>query len=179
MKPNEIIQNKTELILRSPGIYMVLCITSGKAYVGQSKNLYKRLQAHKNDLKANRHRNIHLQRSYNKYGKESLSYFILENCQENLTERESYWLELIDKDLRLNLAKVTDKNPMSQETKDKLSKINMGNKHCLGKKNGLGYKHTPEAKAKIAEASKNRSMETRKKLSESAKKQWEVRHGRS
>jgi hypothetical protein len=44
---------------------------------------------------------------------------------------------------------------------------NTGNKHCLGRKNGLGYKHTEAAKAKIAEASLGRrhSALAREKIS--------------
>lgn len=38
---------------------------------------------------------------------------------------------------------------VSQETKDKISKANLGNKY------GLGHKHTEEAKRKMSEASKN------------------------
>lgn len=41
---------------------------------------------------------------------------------------------------------------LSDDTKKKMSLSAMGNKKCLGKKNGLGFKHTNEAKKKIGSA---------------------------
>jgi len=57
---------------------------------------------------------------------------------------------------------------LSTETRIKLSETHKGNKY------GLGYKHTPEAKAKIAASNKlkigkTRSEESKKRMSEAAK----------
>ncbi len=73
----------------------------------------------------------------------------------------------------------------SFETKTKISKANSGripteetrNKMSeahSGDKNGMfGKTHTPEARKKISAARKSPSDETRKKMSDNAKRQWE------
>lgn len=53
---------------------------------------------------------------------------------------------------------------MSQETKDKISKANMGNQY------GLGYKHTEEAKKKISEAAMGNQRFKGKKMPEHVKR---------
>jgi group I intron endonuclease len=64
-----------------------------KFYIGSSKNIDKRFWRHKNDLKTNKHGNIHLQRSYNKYG-DVFSYIILENVEEEkLLDVEQTYLD--------------------------------------------------------------------------------------
>lgn len=61
------------------GIYQILNIKTKKFYVGSAENLHKRFLEHKNDLRSNRHPNIHLQRSWNKYGEKIFEFNILEN----------------------------------------------------------------------------------------------------
>ena len=164
MLANELIKNPPNIKDRASGIYMILCV-SGRAYIGQSKNMRNRWSAHRGDLKHGKHKNCFLQNSYNKYGKDSLRFFVLENCIENMAEREAYWLNLLDEDLRLNLAKVTEVIPTSEATKQKIAKISSGRKH------------TEEAKRKISEANKGhkygvgqkRSEESRKRQSEAQK----------
>jgi group I intron endonuclease len=46
---------------------------------------------------------------------------------------------------------------VSEETRQLLSEINLGNQNCLGKQNALGYKHTQEAKQRIADAVRGRT----------------------
>lgn len=75
------------------GIYYFKCNKNGKGYVGQSRQLKRRIMKHINKLKNNIHGNIYWQRCWNKYGKNSFELTILEYCQEDqLNERESYWI---------------------------------------------------------------------------------------
>ena len=48
----------------SAGIYKIENIITGKAYIGQSFNIHRRLNAHKNKLLKGCHVNIHLQNSW-------------------------------------------------------------------------------------------------------------------
>lgn len=64
------------------GIYAITNIKNGKKYIGQSKNIKKRFQMHKYNLKKGTHFNKHLQSSYNKYGKENFKFTILKECSE-------------------------------------------------------------------------------------------------
>lgn len=52
------------------GIYCITNTIDGKRYIGSSKNTKQRKYKHFYYLKAGTHPNIHLQSSYNKYGKE-------------------------------------------------------------------------------------------------------------
>ena len=79
------------------GIYKIINTQSGKFYIGSSYNILRRFSQHINDLKNNTHSNNHLQLSFNKYGIQSFSFSILEECDSRiLLEREQYYLDNID-----------------------------------------------------------------------------------
>lgn len=50
------------------GVYYIYCSQNNKGYVGSSNNINARISNHKSRLKSNKHKNIHLQNSYNLYG---------------------------------------------------------------------------------------------------------------
>ena len=51
------------------GIYCIENLITGKVYIGQADHIKRRWQNHKRTLKNNKHKNIHLQNSWNKHGK--------------------------------------------------------------------------------------------------------------
>ena len=55
------------------GIYKLTNLSNGKIYIGQSVNVEDRIYKHKMALKGNYHKNDHLQKAWNKYGKNSLN----------------------------------------------------------------------------------------------------------
>ena len=120
MTPNEIVEQAPKDTVKASGIYMIYCMPANKAYIGQSKNIHRRWIHHRHSLKENKHGNIHLQNLYNKYGKDSLSFYVLENSNE-LAEREAHYLDLLDSDKRVNLAAVLEIFPCSDETRKKIS----------------------------------------------------------
>lgn len=75
-------------------IYKITCIANNKVYIGQTFNFKQRMCYHKTYLKRNSHTNQYLQRAYNKYGKDSFVFEIVEICQskEIINEREIYWI---------------------------------------------------------------------------------------
>lgn len=76
------------------GIYKIENKVNGKVYVGQSINIEQRFKFHERLLRQNKHENIYLQRSYNKYGSDAFNYIIIEECTEDkLNEREMYWID--------------------------------------------------------------------------------------
>jgi group I intron endonuclease len=80
--------------MKKIGIYMIKNEINEKFYIGSSKNIDTRWVVHKSKLKMNKHDNIHLQRSYNKYGKENFSYIILEETDaEILLSKEQEYLD--------------------------------------------------------------------------------------
>jgi len=123
MKPTELFLSLNTSTKDQSGIYLIYCSVSGKGYIGQTKSkISKRWSQHRLELKNNRHTNSHLQSSYNKYGPESLQYKALENCAlSDLTEREGYYLGLLDKEFIINQKGVTDSFKSSEEYKQKMS----------------------------------------------------------
>ena len=116
------------------GIYKILNTVNGKVYIGQSKHIKQRWSEHKKELRANRHPNSHLQRSWNKYGEESFQHIILEECEENiLDEREKYYIEIYDSFDSDNGYNLTDgggsNRDISESTRKKLSNSISGEMH--------------------------------------------------
>jgi group I intron endonuclease len=145
MKPYELITQGIKDSTKS-GIYMILCIPSNKAYIGQAKNIYRRWTSHRWELKRGTHGNIHLQRAYDKYGPSSFSYIVLENQELNLDALEAQYLDKLDEECRMNLAGVTGLVPCSKETREKISRVHKGK--IL----------TEETKKKISEAKTGRKQ---------------------
>lgn len=119
----------------SCGIYKIISKINGKEYIGSSGDIEHRFYIHLNDLKNQKHHNIHIQRAYNKYGETNLFLEIFELCDEEfLLIREQYYLDTLTPYVDgLNIAKIADKPPT-----------------------WLGKKHTEETKKKISEANKGK-----------------------
>lgn len=87
----------SEKLEHKGGIYMILSLIDNKKYIGEAKAIYKRWWQHRMNLKFNRHSNQHLQRAYNKYGKDNFIFHIIEvipnSDKKERLEREKYWIE--------------------------------------------------------------------------------------
>jgi len=102
------------------GIYVISFIND-LFYIGQAKNIGKRWEEHLRDLFYVRHRNIHIQRIYNKYGVNGLSFTVLEECPiEQLNNLEEYWADMFYPNLLVNQMGVGEAIAMSEETKNKI-----------------------------------------------------------
>lgn len=126
---------------RKSGIYK-LKIGDG-FYIGSAVVLTKRLAQHYNDLRAIRHCNIHLQRSFNKIG--TIDFDIVEIVEDvtQLIAREQYYIDTLKP--RYNIATKAGSQ--------------------------LGFRHSAETKLLISkmQIGRNMSLETRRKMSESRK----------
>lgn len=102
------------------GIYIIVCLTNSKVYVGQSKHIQKRWLEHREALQSGSHSNRHLQNAWNKYGEKSFVFSVLEECEEDkLTEREQYWIDFyggINSKGTYNFREAGSKGSMSEET---------------------------------------------------------------
>ena len=76
------------------GIYKIKNLKNKKCYYGSSKNIEKRWRTHLNNLKNGKHHNIHLQRSWDKYGEDNFVFEVVEECDEtHLLELEQKYLD--------------------------------------------------------------------------------------
>ncbi len=129
------------------GVYCIQNIRDGKMYVGSAAvSLAKRLTSHRYYLNKGTHKNEHLQRAWNKYGSESFEFDVLELCEPDACVlREQHWIDhynVIDRKYGYNKA------PKAGSP--------------------LGYRHTPEVRAKVSAMSKGKkkSLEHARHISE-------------
>jgi len=126
------------------GIYKIINIVNNKIYIGSSVNLKSRKYNHFDDLSKNKHKNRHLQSSYNKYRKENFKFEIIEYIEviENkkelksiLLEREQYYINLLIPDY--NICRVAYSLLGVRRTKEFIEKLRLrmkGNEYSKGKK---------------------------------------------
>lgn len=80
------------------GIYEIRNLVNNKKYVGSSRSTRQRWANHKKSLEKNKHHNQHLQAAWNKYGKDSFIFKVVERfdksiIKEELLTRETFWIE--------------------------------------------------------------------------------------
>ena len=115
------------------GVYLIHNIINGNNYVGSSFSIRKRILEHKSALISNRHPNIYLQNSVNKYGIDNFIFVPLLNTDvDNLIKEEQRILDDKNYNCVYNLAKICLErsiiSEMTQETKDKISISKKGKK---------------------------------------------------
>lgn len=123
------------------GIYSIKNKVDKKRYIGMSVNLRNRLRNHKWKLNNNKHENIHLQNSWNKYEEGNFDFEILETVDkkeiDTLPEKEKYYIKLYDSyNNGFNKTLGGDGHIgfiHCKERLKKMSEIMKGNKYSLGR----------------------------------------------
>ena len=107
------------------GVYIIINENNGKCYIGSSKRLGYRKQQHLTGLNKNKHENNHLQKAWNKHGKDKFKFYLLKFCkEEDLLDCEDYYIKIYRPEYNIN-----DISPYKKD-----------------------LKHTEEAKNKISES---------------------------
>lgn len=148
------------------GIYEITCITNGRSYIGSAVWLDKRKRHHFSQLRKGSHRNIHLQRAFDKYGEESFSYRILEHVADarELIACEQKWIDDGSFDRLFNICPTAGNSLGRIHSAETRKKISDNHADVSGEKNPMwrtkgpmsGKKHTEEAKKKMSEALKGK-----------------------
>ena len=124
------------------GIYCIEHLNSGRLYVGSAISLDRRRKEHFNALNRGKHHSRFLQRAWNKHGEQAFQFRVLLHCApENLLWYEQTLLDAWRPDYN--------------------SAPTAGSQ--------LGFKHGPEAKARMAEAAKRTRNFTGHRHSEETK----------
>lgn len=152
----------------SIGIYKITSPTN-RVYIGQSTNIQNRWSRNYNSLSCKKQ--IKLYNSLFKHGIINHDFEIIEECTiEQLDEREIYWKQYYLNQLgwsKMMFCKLIDGKGgyMSDETKQKISLANKGNKNRIGVKMSKGQKN------KMSKSHKGKilSLETKQKISNSNK----------
>ena len=114
------------------GIYIIKNTVNGKVYIGSSTNVVRRRQTHFAQLRKNKHHNPHLQSAFNKYGKDSFEYAVLQYCSvEELIRIEDFYINhyrAMDRERGYN-TNTAERHTLSEETKKKISLSLMGNRN--------------------------------------------------
>ncbi len=132
------------------GIYRILNSINGKLYIGSAVSINSRFTSHRQLLKSNKHFNIHLQTSWNKYGEENFQFDIVEvTTLDLLQEREEFYIKFFNSNDRT-----------------------VGYNNRLNCATNLGIKHSDETKKKlsISHLGHKRSKEAQIKISNSQHK---------
>lgn len=153
----------------APGVYFIYNRESDKMYIGSSQNIRTRILSHFSLLLRNKHPNIYLQRTFNKYGAMSFMWDVCEIVQneDNLLEVEQKYLDIAGELNILRVAGRTTGYRPSKETRKKLSARSSGANNpmygikrpevgLMGKQLFTGVPLTAEHKAKISAALKGR-----------------------
>lgn len=146
---------------------MIICIPTGKVYVGSAVWITKRWRYHREALRAQKHENPYLQRAWNKYGETAFRFTVWKYVPpERLIDEEQRAIDFFQAanrskgynicpnaasplgrtygtEFRRKISDARRGKSLSAETKAKISEAMRGNKHLLG------HRHSPETIEKL------------------------------
>jgi len=158
--------------LKPCGVYQIRNPINGKRYIGSSISLKSRYKNHFSQLKLNKHGNIHLQRSYNKYGPGAFGFDVLLYCDpKNCLYYEQKLLDAVSPEYNLRSsannsagtkwsAEVRAKHDAINQTlerKEQRRRLSLGNKYGIGNRSRLGQRQSSEEKIRHSIASRGES----------------------
>ena len=153
------------------GIYSIVNILNNKCYIGSSSNFRRREQIHKSQLKNNRHHNLYLQRSWNKYGKDNFKFEIIEECDvKKLFKKEEEYIDLIKPEYNIGSIGGGDNitnNPNRDEIIKNITNVTVNRYKTMSKEERLAKFSQPGNKNGMY--GKTHSEKTRKIISKKLK----------
>lgn len=179
---------------KKTGVYALVNQVTGRIYVGSSIHTPTRRSVHFRELKHHKHPNWKLQRDAKKFGVDSFSFIILEECSlADVKLREQFWLDKLEavnrgynilaktviatNEARLKMGAKKKGRVFSLETRTKMSIAKLGKKLSAETKAKMSVgqstrkPHSLETRQKIGAAHRGKivSSEARKKMSDAQK----------
>jgi group I intron endonuclease len=141
------------------GIYQIRNTTNNKIYIGSARNIRQRWWRHRWDLGRGRHRNNHLQRAWDRDGKDVFVFEVLEEVEDptQLLPREQAWLDSTDFDILYNITLTAGSllgYVPTLATREKLRKAAMGVVFTAARRKAIS----------VSRKGAHVSMETREKI---------------
>lgn len=137
-----------KFLLCKRGIYQIRQLSTGKLYIGSTaNNFYDRMCAHNSVLKRGKHSSTHLQRAWDKYGKNDFVFEIVEELSDisSILQIELSYInkyQTTNKNRGFNIAKEVSPNRLghhqSSETRKKISKTLTGIKRSIETRKKMG-----------------------------------------
>jgi len=118
--------------MKISGIYQIQSkIKPERIYIGSAININQRWNRHLYTLKSGIHRNIKLQRHFNRYGEIDLQFSILLGCEkEYLIANEQFFIDSYNPYFNINInASSRLGSILSEETRKKISQSLIGKHH--------------------------------------------------
>ena len=136
-------------------VYKITNTVNGKVYIGSTVDYKTRVSKHKSDLRAGKHCNEYLQRSWSKNGEELFSFTIIEivDTVAEVSKREQYWIDLSkasNREFGYNLKEIAYSN--------------------------IGYKFSEESKMRMSYAKKGKPWTERQRIAYSSIKRTKRPH---
>jgi hypothetical protein len=153
--------------MKKSGIYRILNKQDNKCYIGSSADIARRFCYHQKRLENKRHDNSHLQRAWDKYGKDAFGFIILFYCNKKyLITFEQSMIDFYDSANRrkgYNICSIAGSCAGVKQSKKTILKIKITRaERKLNEKQGELMKGNTRWKARVNYTT---SEETKKKLS--------------
>lgn len=134
-------------------IYKIINIKNNKYYLGSTVNFSYRISNHKTTLKSNKHHNIKLQNAYNKDGKDSFKFEIIQRCTpEKRLEIEQSYLDKLDYKFVYNVASTASGGDLIKNHPNRENIIKKSTEELYKARNAPGYR---EHRSEITRGNRN------------------------
>lgn len=173
-----------------PVLYAIVCLHSGKSYIGRTNNPERRKREHFSSLAQGKHKNQHLQNAYNKHGLAKFDWRIIMQCDSDAQVRaeEQYLIDCLWRvGCLFNLARSSEGGGypgrvVSDLTRERISAARKRYLADPAVRANLSAKHTGKtlsqehrAKLSAAHAGKKLTAEHRAAMSAAQKLAWATR----
>ncbi len=153
------------------GVYRIRNLVNGKVYIGGAYvSLCYRWYLHQRDLNNGRHGNEHLLSSWRKYGSENFKFEVIERCSpESCKEREQYWIDFYRP---FDRTKGYNKSPTAGSALGVKHSAKTRKKYSAAMRRRM---EDPAEREKVGRGMRGKKMskESKRLISEAAKKMWQ------